>query len=77
LLYYRSITIAAKKGELPDMKMLALFGLGTVVLRGAACTMNDLLDIDIDKKVILLVFLFKIQRDCFLLFNRCHCKSFS
>ncbi|CAL5043035.1 unnamed protein product [Urochloa decumbens] len=46
-----SIAIAVNKGELPDMKMLALFGLGSVVLRGAACTVNDLLDRYIDKKV--------------------------
>ncbi|CAN6201679.1 unnamed protein product [Urochloa humidicola] len=46
-----SIAIAAKKGELPDMKMLALFGLGSVILRGVVCTVNDLLDRDIDKKV--------------------------
>ncbi|KAG2605758.1 4-hydroxybenzoate polyprenyltransferase, mitochondrial-like [Panicum virgatum] len=46
-----SIALAANKAELPDMKMLALFGFGTVILRGAACTMNDLLDRGIDKKV--------------------------
>ncbi|CAN6178274.1 unnamed protein product [Urochloa humidicola] len=46
-----SIAIAGKKGELPDMKMLALFGLGSVALRGAACTVNDLLDRHLDKKV--------------------------
>uniref|UniRef100_A0ACD5VD11 Uncharacterized protein n=1 Tax=Avena sativa TaxID=4498 RepID=A0ACD5VD11_AVESA len=46
-----SITIAAMPGELPDMKMLALFGCGAVLLRGAGCTVNDLLDRDIDNKV--------------------------
>ncbi|KAJ1264807.1 hypothetical protein BS78_08G030000 [Paspalum vaginatum] len=46
-----SIAIAAKESGLPDLKMLALFGFGSVVLRGAACTVNDLLDRDIDKKV--------------------------
>jgi len=46
-----SIALAANKAELPDMKMLALFGFGSVILRGAACTVNDLLDRDIDKKV--------------------------
>jgi heme O synthase-like polyprenyltransferase len=55
LLYYRSIAIAANKAELPDMKMLALFGFGSVILRGAACTVNDLLDRDIDKKVTFLL----------------------
>ncbi|WVZ88424.1 hypothetical protein U9M48_034947, partial [Paspalum notatum var. saurae] len=46
-----SIAIAAKEAELPDLKMVVLFGFGSVVLRGAACTVNDLLDRDIDKKV--------------------------
>ncbi|KAI4983384.1 hypothetical protein ZWY2020_023876 [Hordeum vulgare] len=45
-----SITIAAMPGELPDLKMLALFGCGAVLLRGAGCTVNDLLDRDIDNK---------------------------
>ncbi|CAM0884689.1 unnamed protein product [Alopecurus aequalis] len=46
-----SITIAAMPGELPDLKTLALFGCGAVLLRGAGCTVNDLLDRDIDNKV--------------------------
>uniref|UniRef100_A0A453Q761 4-hydroxybenzoate polyprenyltransferase, mitochondrial n=2 Tax=Aegilops tauschii subsp. strangulata TaxID=200361 RepID=A0A453Q761_AEGTS len=46
-----SITIAAMPGKLPDLKMLALFGCGAVLLRGAGCTVNDLLDRDIDNKV--------------------------
>nr|CAB3470426.1 unnamed protein product [Digitaria exilis] len=46
-----SIAMAAEKAELPDMKMPALFGFGSVILRGVACTVNDLLDRDIDKKV--------------------------
>ncbi|KAM0854868.1 hypothetical protein ACQ4PT_050152 [Festuca glaucescens] len=46
-----SITIAAMPGELPDLKMLALFGCGAVLLRGAGCTVNDLLDRNIDNKV--------------------------
>lgn len=48
----RSISMAAMPGELPDMRMLALFGCGAVLLRGAGCTVNDLLDRDIDNKVI-------------------------
>ncbi|KAF8779213.1 hypothetical protein HU200_002890 [Digitaria exilis] len=43
--------MAAEKAEVPDMKMMALFGFGSVFLRGVACTVNDLLDRDIDKKV--------------------------
>lgn len=46
-----SITMAALPGEMPDLKMLALFGSGAVLLRGAGCTVNDLLDRDIDIKV--------------------------
>ncbi|KAJ8498034.1 hypothetical protein OPV22_008586 [Ensete ventricosum] len=46
-----SITMAATHGNLPDIKMLALFGCGAVLLRGAGCTVNDLLDRDIDIKV--------------------------
>ncbi|XAR67871.1 4-hydroxybenzoate polyprenyltransferase [Bertholletia excelsa] len=46
-----SITLAASHGELPDVKMLVLFGCGALLLRGAGCTINDLLDRDIDTKV--------------------------
>uniref|UniRef100_A0A1D1YRU4 4-hydroxybenzoate polyprenyltransferase, mitochondrial n=1 Tax=Anthurium amnicola TaxID=1678845 RepID=A0A1D1YRU4_9ARAE len=46
-----SITIAASPGSFPDLKMLTLFGSGAVLLRGAGCTVNDLLDRDIDNKV--------------------------
>lgn len=46
-----SITLAAEPGNLPDIKMMALFGCGALLLRGAGCTINDLLDQDIDVKV--------------------------
>ncbi|CAL0306435.1 unnamed protein product [Lupinus luteus] len=46
-----SITLAAAPGQLPDFKMLSLFGCGALLLRGAGCTVNDLLDRDIDTKV--------------------------
>ncbi|KAF3448257.1 hypothetical protein FNV43_RR08970 [Rhamnella rubrinervis] len=46
-----SITLAATPGHLPDLKMLTLFGCGALLLRGAGCTINDLLDQDIDKMV--------------------------
>ncbi|KAI3821837.1 hypothetical protein L1987_09410 [Smallanthus sonchifolius] len=46
-----SITLAAPPGHLPDLKMMALFGCGAFLLRGAGCTINDLLDRDIDTKV--------------------------
>ncbi|KAK9074647.1 hypothetical protein SSX86_007245 [Deinandra increscens subsp. villosa] len=46
-----SITLAATPGHLPDLKMMTLFGCGAFLLRGAGCTINDLLDRDIDTKV--------------------------
>ncbi|KDP37903.1 hypothetical protein JCGZ_05342 [Jatropha curcas] len=46
-----SISLAASPGHLPDLKMMALFGCGALLLRGAGCTINDLLDRDIDTKV--------------------------
>ncbi|KAL0356060.1 UNVERIFIED_CONTAM: 4-hydroxybenzoate polyprenyltransferase, mitochondrial [Sesamum radiatum] len=39
-----SITMAAAPGSLPDIKMMMLFGTGALLLRGAGCTINDLLD---------------------------------
>ncbi|RHN70984.1 putative 4-hydroxybenzoate polyprenyltransferase [Medicago truncatula] len=45
-----SITLAAPPGHLPDFKMLALFGCGAFLLRGAGC-INVLIDRDIDTKV--------------------------
>ena len=46
-----SIAIAAPAGALPDLYILSLFGAGSLLLRGAGCTVNDLLDRDIDKIV--------------------------
>ncbi|PPS15318.1 hypothetical protein GOBAR_AA05262 [Gossypium barbadense] len=43
-----SITLASTPGQLPDFKMAALFGCRALLLRGAGCTVNDLLDRDID-----------------------------
>ena len=48
---HRSIALAAEDGGYPDLKMLTLFGVGAILLRGAGCTVNDLLDRDIDGKV--------------------------
>lgn len=44
--------MAAEPGSLPDLSMLALFGLGALVMRGAGCTINDMWDRDIDAKVL-------------------------
>ncbi|XP_066430491.1 LOW QUALITY PROTEIN: 4-hydroxybenzoate polyprenyltransferase, mitochondrial [Eleutherodactylus coqui] len=46
-----SIALAAQPGCLPDFSMLALFGTGAVLMRGAGCTINDMWDKDFDKKV--------------------------
>lgn len=46
-----SIAIATPPGHLPDLKLLALFGVGSILMRGAGCTINDLWDKDLDKKV--------------------------
>jgi 4-hydroxybenzoate polyprenyltransferase len=36
---------------LPDFRYLLLFAIGTVVLRGAGCTWNDIVDRDLDRMV--------------------------
>ena len=36
---------------LPDLKLLALFGIGAVAMRGAGCVINDLADRDLDARV--------------------------
>ena len=44
-----SIAMAAR--HWPDWWLLALFGIGAVAMRGAGCTLNDLVDRDFDAKV--------------------------
>ncbi|KAK6626350.1 Para-hydroxybenzoate--polyprenyltransferase, mitochondrial precursor (PHB:polyprenyltransferase) [Polyplax serrata] len=46
-----SIGMAAESGELPNLSMLALFGAGSLIMRGAGCTINDMWDKDIDGRV--------------------------
>ncbi|XP_065064520.1 4-hydroxybenzoate polyprenyltransferase, mitochondrial-like [Rhopilema esculentum] len=46
-----SISMAAEPGHLPDLKMLALFGTGSVLLRAAGCIINDMWDTDFDRRV--------------------------
>jgi 4-hydroxybenzoate polyprenyltransferase len=38
-------------GAAQDFRLLALFGAGAIVMRGAGCTYNDIVDRDIDAKV--------------------------
>ncbi|XP_032680687.1 4-hydroxybenzoate polyprenyltransferase, mitochondrial [Odontomachus brunneus] len=47
-----SIAMATPAGTLPDPYMLLLFGIGSFVMRGAGCIINDLWDRDIDKMVV-------------------------
>ena len=46
-----SIGLAALPGTFPDLHLLALFGVGSLVMRSAGCTINDLWDRGFDKKV--------------------------
>jgi 4-hydroxybenzoate polyprenyltransferase len=44
-----SIALAARGW--PDPRLIVLFGIGAVVMRGAGCTYNDIIDRDIDARV--------------------------
>lgn len=46
-----SIALATEVGDFPSLTMLATFGLGSIVMRGAGCTINDMWDRDYDKEV--------------------------
>lgn len=46
-----SIALATPPGALPDVALVALFGVGALLMRGAGCTINDILDRDIDAQV--------------------------
>ncbi len=48
-----SIALAnvGQSGNLPDPKLMGLFAVGALVMRGAGCTLNDLVDRDFDAKV--------------------------
>jgi 4-hydroxybenzoate polyprenyltransferase len=46
-----SIAMAAQPGGWPDLWLMVLFGIGALVMRGAGCTVNDIVDRDIDAKV--------------------------
>jgi 4-hydroxybenzoate polyprenyltransferase len=46
-----SLTLAAAPGGLPDGYLMVLFAIGALVMRGAGCTVNDIVDRDFDAKV--------------------------
>ena len=46
-----STCLATQAGQLPDLGLIALFGVGSLVMRGAGCTINDMWDRNIDKYV--------------------------
>ena len=46
-----SIALAAPPATPPSLHLLALFGAGAVLLRGAGCTVNDLWDRELDRRV--------------------------
>ena len=46
-----STALAAEPGAGPDWGLMLLFAIGALVMRGAGCTVNDIVDRDIDAKV--------------------------
>lgn len=48
---YWGMAIACPGGHIPNLSFLALFGLGAIAMRGAGCTINDLLDKAYDAQV--------------------------
>ncbi len=43
--------MASGRSVIGDLELIALFGLGAIVMRGAGCTYNDIIDRDIDAQV--------------------------
>ena len=46
-----SLCLATQAGHVPDLTLLAMFGAGSLVMRGAGCTINDMWDRNIDRQV--------------------------
>ncbi len=47
-----SLSLAATAGDrLPDARLILLFAIGAIVMRGAGCTVNDIADRDFDARV--------------------------
>jgi 4-hydroxybenzoate polyprenyl transferase len=48
---YWGMTIACPPGNMPSLSYFAAFGLGAIAMRGAGCTINDLMDKKYDAQV--------------------------
>ena len=46
-----AVAMAATAGRWPNWGLMALFGVGAMVMRGAGCTLNDIIDRDFDARV--------------------------
>jgi 4-hydroxybenzoate polyprenyltransferase len=46
-----AVALGAQPGNWPDWWMIALFGIGALLMRGAGCVINDLFDRDFDARV--------------------------
>jgi len=46
-----ALALAAAPGHWPDWRLMSLFAIGAVVMRGAGCTLNDMIDRDFDARV--------------------------
>jgi 4-hydroxybenzoate polyprenyltransferase len=46
-----SIALATPEGQWPDWRMLVLFAVGALAMRGAGCTVNDIADREFDGQV--------------------------
>jgi 4-hydroxybenzoate polyprenyltransferase len=49
--WWSTALAAVAHGGQPDLRLLLLFAVGAVAMRGAGCTWNDILDRDLDAKV--------------------------
>jgi 4-hydroxybenzoate polyprenyltransferase len=46
-----AIAMATAPGHWPDWRLITLFAVGAVVMRGAGCTLNDMIDREFDARV--------------------------
>jgi 4-hydroxybenzoate polyprenyltransferase len=46
-----SLAELGKGGGVPDLRLLGLFLIGAIIMRAAGCTLNDIVDRDLDRRV--------------------------